>query len=103
MMRLSLKQMENKTMEQPAELKFSEHYKRMWPYVKPYWFRALLGILICIPVGALDSVVALALKPYMDDVLVAKNEGSPIYIPLLIIAFTTMQGGLNYLATYLNT
>lgn len=75
----------------------------MWPFVKPYWIRALLAILICIPVGALDSVIALALKPYMDNVLVDKNTASPIYIPVLIVAFTTVQGFLNYAATYLNT
>lgn len=86
-----------------TELKFSEHYKYMWPFVKPYWIRALLGIIICIPVGALDSVIALALKPYMDDVLVDKTSSSPTYIPLLIVAFTTVQGFLNYAATYLNT
>lgn len=89
--------------EQPEELKFNEHYKKMWPFVKPYWFRALLGILLCIPVGALDSVVALALKPYMDIVLVNKSDSSPAYIPFLIIGFTTLQGALNYIATYLNT
>lgn len=75
----------------------------MWPYVKPYTIRALLAILICIPIGALDSVVALSLKPYMDVVLVNKSEGSPAYIPLLIVGFTSVQGFLNYLATYLNT
>ena len=83
--------------------KFSDHYKQMWPFVKPDWVRALLAILICIPVGALDSVVALALKPYMDDVLVDKSASSPAYIPVLIVAFTTVQGFLNYAATYLNT
>ena len=85
------------------EINFGEHYKRMWPFVKPYWVRALLGILLCIPIGALDSVVALALKPYMDIVLVDKSEQSPAYIPVLIVAFTTVQGFLNYAATYLNT
>lgn len=85
------------------ELNFTQHYKEMWPFVKPYWFRALLAILICIPVGALDSVIALALKPYMDNVLVDKSASSPAYIPVLIVAFTTVQGFLNYAATYLNT
>lgn len=75
----------------------------MWPFVKPYMFRAILAILICIPIGALDSVVALSLKPYMDIVLVDKTESSPAYIPLLIVAFTSVQGFLNYAATYLNT
>ena len=85
------------------DIKFIQHYREMWPFVKPYWVRALLAVLICIPVGALDSVIALALKPYMDNVLVDKSASSPIYIPFLIVAFTTVQGVLNYTATYLNT
>lgn len=85
------------------KLPFIEHYKKMWPFVKPYMFRAILAILICVPIGALDSVVALSLKPYMDIVLVDKTESSPAYIPLLIVAFTSVQGFLNYAATYLNT
>ena len=89
--------------EEIKKLPFIEHYKKMWPFVKPYMFRAILAILICIPIGALDSVVALSLKPYMDIVLVDKTESSPAYIPLLIVAFTSLQGFLNYAATYLNT
>lgn len=89
--------------EEIKKLPFIEHYKKMWPFIKPYMFRAILAILICIPIGALDSVVALSLKPYMDIVLVDKTESSPAYIPLLIVAFTSVQGFLNYAATYLNT
>lgn len=89
--------------EEIKKLPFIEHYKKMWPFVKPYMFRAILAILICVPIGALDSVVALSLKPYMDIVLVDKTESSPAYIPLLIVAFTSVQGFLNYAATYLNT
>lgn len=95
--------MAEKLIPEGKEIKFTLHYKKMWPFVKPYWIRALIGILLCIPIGALDSVVALALKPYMDIVLVDKTDQSPAYIPLLIVAFTTVQGFLNYAATYLNT
>jgi len=77
-------------------------YKRMWPFVKPIWFRALMSVLICIPVGSLDAIIALSLKPYTDIVVVGKNMSSPWYIPLLIIGFTSIQGILNYLANYLN-
>ena len=89
----------------PVELKmsFHQHYQAMWPFIKPYTFRAILAVLISIPIGALDSVVALSLKPYMDIVLVDKSAQSPTYIPFLIIAFTSIQGGLNYAATYLTT
>ncbi|MBR6409392.1 MAG: ATP-binding cassette domain-containing protein [Alphaproteobacteria bacterium] len=75
----------------------------MWPFIKPYLFRAILAVLVSVPIGALDSVIALSLKPYMDVVLVEKSENSPVYIPFLIIAFTSLQGCLNYIATYLNT
>lgn len=81
---------------------FITSYKRMWPFVKPIWFRALISVLICIPIGSLDAVIALALKPYTDIVVVGKNMSSPWYIPLLIIGFTSCQGMLNYLANYLN-
>ena len=79
------------------------NYSRILPYVKPYWFRALLAVLICIPIGSLDAVIALSLKPYMDLVMVEKTVQSPWYIPFGIVAFTSIQGLLNYSATYLNT
>lgn len=79
------------------------NYMRMWPYVKPVWFRALLSMLICIPIGSLDAVIALALKPYMDLVMVEKNLYSPWYIPIGIVAFTSIQGVLKYLSSYLST
>ena len=74
--------------------RFIINYSRMWPYVKPFWFRALCSMLICIPIGSLDAVIALALKPYMDLVMVEKSVTSPWYIPLGIVASTTIQGGL---------
>ena len=77
--------------------RFIINYSRMWPYVKPFWFRALCSMLICIPIGSLDAVIALALKPYMDLVMVEKSVTSPWYIPLGIVAFTSIQGGLKYL------
>lgn len=81
---------------------FVVNYKRMWPFIKPIWFRALISILICIPVGSLDAVIALSLKPYTDLIVVGKEMSSPWYIPILIVAFTSIQGFLNYIANYLN-
>ena len=72
------------------------------PYFKPYLFRTLLALLLAIPIGSLDAVIALSLKPYMDIVMLNKQMQSPLYIPFLIIIFTTIQGTLNYLATYMN-
>lgn len=89
----------NKVMQSRAYI----NYSRMWPYLKPVWFRAMLSMLLCIPIGSLDAVIALALKPYMDLVMVEKSIASPWYIPLGIVLFTSIQGGLKYLSSYLST
>lgn len=75
---------------------------RILPYFKPYMGRTILALGLAIPIGTLDAVIALSLKPYMDIVMLNKHISSPWYIPLLIVLFTTIQGVLNYLATYMN-
>lgn len=78
------------------------NYKKILPFVRPYWKRALIALGLAIPIGCLDAVIALSLKPYMDVVMVEKSVQSPWYIPLLIVAFTSLQGILNYASTYTN-
>lgn len=82
---------------------FVKNYRRMWPYIKPYWFRGLMSILVAIPIGSLDAVIALSLRPYMDLVMVEKSLQTAWYIPFAIVGFTCIQGGLTYAANYLNT
>ena len=96
MKKLDLRQMMNKN-------QFVTNYKRMWPFIKPFWPMALLSLLICVPVGSLDAAIALFLKPYTDVVVVGKSMESPWYIPILIVGFTTVQGMLNFGGVYLNT
>ncbi len=80
-----------------------QNYLKILPYVRPYWIRALAAVLITIPIGSMDAVIAWSLKPYMDVVMVEKSTSSTMYIPVLIIVFSILQSLLNYLATYLNT
>ncbi len=82
---------------------FVENYKRMWPFVKPYWFRALLGLTLALPVGALDATVALFMKYYTDDVLVAKDAVFAAFIPAAIVGFVLVQSILTYAVKYLNS
>lgn len=79
------------------------NYKRIYPYVKPYWFRALLAVLITIPIGSFDALTAWILKPYMDIVLVEKNVRAVSLMPLLIVIASAVQSLCNYAAVYLNT
>ena len=89
---------------------------RIWPYIKPYLFRIILGFLIAIPLGLLDGVTALALKPYMDYVVGGKaleftllghsvsisSLKIAFFIPLAVIAFAAIQGVLTYFNGYLS-
>ncbi len=83
-------------------------YQRLWPFVKPFWGRCLLNILITIPIGSLDALMTLALKPFTDTVVLTKGATTPWGLPLWalpvgIILFTIVQGILEYGAAYLST
>lgn len=73
------------------------------PYLKKYWLRVVLAIFLTIPVGSLDAVIALALKPYMDVILIEKSVEGTGFIPFMIVLFALIQGILIYTVTYLNT
>jgi len=102
--------------------------KRIAPYVKPVLGRAILGIIIAIPLGLLDGVVAVSIKPYMDYVIngnphatfemirnitiFGKTLGWPnitfhtqhfwaTIIPPAIVIFALIQGLLKYANNYL--
>lgn len=85
--------------------------KRIFPYIKPFMGRVILGFLVAIPVGLLDGVVSFSLKPYMDYVIGKQNlvicghEISYMILaccmPFAIVAFAALQGVLRYLNTYL--
>lgn len=80
-----------------------KNLKTILPFVKPYWIRASIAAALAIPVGSLDAFIALALKPYMDVVLIQKTVGNVSFIPLLIIGVALLQGILLYSILYLNT
>ena len=82
-----------------------QNYRKILPYVKPYWKRALLAVLITVPIGAMDAIIAWSLKPYMDVVMLEQQATAiqTAIIPLLIILFSSLQSIFNYTATYMNT
>ena len=80
-----------------------KNYVKILPFVKPYLGRALGAVLITIPIGSADALIAWSLKPYMDVVMIEKNVYQTWYIPFLIIIFSLIQSTLSYISTYLNT
>lgn len=95
--------------------RYSWLLKRMFPFIKPYLPRIIIGFLVALPLGLLDGVTAFALKPYMDYVIGGSNLEFSFWgmnfsftnrqlafiIPLAVIAFTAIQGVLHYLNQYL--
>ena len=89
--------------------------EKIYPYIKPVLGRAIINLIIAIPLGLLDGVVALALKPYLDFVVNGNPEHTWSYfgitvhsqaflaaiIPFGIVAFALFQGILKYLSNYL--
>ncbi|MBQ4123515.1 ABC transporter ATP-binding protein [bacterium] len=88
---------------------------RVYPYIKPYMSRVILGFLVAIPVGALEGVVAFFLKPYLDYVVGQKDlifticnhtysiswSTLALSIPFAVVLFALLQGVLRYLNSYL--
>lgn len=79
------------------------NYRKMVPYVRPYWIRAVMAVLITLPIGSFDALTAWILKPYMDVVLVEKQIHAVSLMPLVIVLGSLLQSLCNYGATYLNT
>ena len=89
---------------------------KIWPYLKPYMFRIILGFLVAIPLGLLDGVTAFALKPYMDFVVGNKDLEFTLFgnqyvitsfqmafwLPACVVLFAAVQGILRYLSGYLS-
>lgn len=84
------------------KVNFIANYSQMWPFVRPYWAMALLAVFITIPVGALDGLIAWALKPYMDVMMIEKSTNT-LWIPIAIVVFSAVQGALTFTASYANT
>jgi len=84
---------------------------KVFPFIKPHTGRILLNMIIAVPLGLLDGVVAYSLKPYMDCVIngktftvgnfsIEQNVLAAI-IPFGIVLFALVQGLLKYTNNYL--
>lgn len=88
---------------------------RMYPYLKPVLGRAILGVLLAIPLGLLEGVTSFALKPYMDYVINGNSAQTvdfwghvfhtqatmALIIPPAVVIFALVQGLLKYGCIYM--
>ena len=75
---------------------------RFYQFVRPYRFRALLAMAITSVTGSLDGVIALIMKPYIDQVILGDGTVSDSFFPILIIFFAVAQSLFNYGSNYLS-
>ena len=89
--------------------------KKIFPYIKTVLFRIILNLGISVPLGMLDGVVAISLRPYLDYVVNGNAEQSfellghtyalqrslLVMIPIGIVLFALIQGILKYFSNYL--
>lgn len=101
--------------EAKNSFKYTWLLQRMFPYLKPYLFRIILGFIIALPLGLLDGVTAYVLKPYMDFVINGRNFDYTIWgihiaissiqmafvLPFGVVFFTAIQGLLHYINEYI--
>ncbi|MCR5084357.1 MAG: ABC transporter ATP-binding protein/permease [Succinivibrionaceae bacterium] len=76
--------------------------RQFWPFLRPCLGIWILGMLLTIPVGALDAAIASFLKPFMDQVMVEQNGDFVSYVPFILIGFALLQGGFVYASAYVN-
>lgn len=95
--------------------KYAWLLSKIYPYLKPCLSRIFLGLIVAIPLGLLDGVVAFSLKPYMDYVVGQKDLVFTLFentytisysflatfIPFGVVAFALFQGILRYLNEYI--
>ncbi len=84
---------------------------KIMPFLRPHLPRIILNMIIAVPLGLLDAVVAYALKPYMDCVINGKDwvifgytieqNLLAMIIPFGIVLFAVVQGLLKYTNNYL--
>ncbi len=84
-------------------INFLQNYRKIWPYVKPYKFRAMLAVFLTLPMGLMDASIALLLKPYMDAVMVNRSAAANTIMPVIIVGVSVFQSLLNYASTYFNS
>lgn len=95
--------------------KYGYLLNKIFPYIKPVLGRSFINLGMAIPLGLLDGLVALSLKPYLDFVVNGSPEhtwtflGTTVHsqsflafiIPFGIVGFALFQGALKYSCNYL--
>ena len=76
-------------------------YKRLFPYLKPYWKRFGLACLCTLPLSFCSAGIAFLVQPALDDVFLKNDLQMLTLIPLCIILLFYVKGAFEYAYHYL--
>jgi subfamily B ATP-binding cassette protein MsbA len=77
-----------------------ELYLRLLKYVKPYWLRFLLAALAMVLGSGITTLLAYLVKPFLDEIFLAKDLHMLYLLPVLLILLYAAQGGLSFFHQY---
>ena len=76
-------------------------FKRLLPYVRPYWSWLIAGGLLAIVVSGADGLIAWLVKPAMDEIFIRRDLTMLKVLPLLILGVYVVKGIGRYGQSYL--
>lgn len=80
-------------------------YLRLLNYVKPYWGRFVIGLVLAMLVSSLEGLTAWLVKPVLDEVFIKQNLFMLKILPFLLVGVYLLKGlsryGQSYLMAYI--
>jgi subfamily B ATP-binding cassette protein MsbA len=76
-------------------------FRRLLPYVRPYWSWLLAGGLLALVVSGADGLVAWLVKPAMDEIFIRRDVGMLKLLPLVLLGVYAAKGAGRYGQSYL--
>ncbi|MDR2337520.1 MAG: ATP-binding cassette domain-containing protein [Deltaproteobacteria bacterium] len=89
----------------PVDLNFKQLfviYSRLFKYIKPYWGKFILAVVIMFAYGSTEGVIPLFLKEALDRIFTEKDESKLFILPLALIVFGFVRGALGFFERYLS-
>jgi subfamily B ATP-binding cassette protein MsbA len=76
-------------------------FKRLLPYVRPYWSWLLAGGLLAVVVSGADGLIAWLVKPAMDEIFIRRDLGMLKLLPFVLLGVYLAKGVGRYGQSYL--
>ena len=76
-------------------------YKRLLAYLRPYWIKLVIATLLMLVISGCQALLALLVKPVLDDIFIAKDAGMLKIIPLAVVGIFLVRGICDYGRYYL--